>query len=126
MKQFPYKLTLLVAVVILFLSVTTGSSLPKVSIPHADKYVHLFMYAAFVVSLLLDKSRFCKEPFTWRLWWVPVIVSIIYGGMMELLQAGISWRTSSWSDFGANVVGTFCGLFIYWIIDAIFRPKEHE
>ena len=106
-KEFPYKLTIIAAAVILFLSVTTGSGLPKVGIPHADKYVHMLMYAAFMVSLLLDKSSFCRERLTFNLWYVPALVSIFYGGLIELIDSGISWRTSSWMDFAAVLVGTF-------------------
>lgn len=110
---------LLIAYLLLItlLSLLPGSDLPKVKLfPHADKVVHLAMYAGFTFLLFFNWPRYFAG---WR-WWLPFLAVIAWGLAMEVLQGlGHQGRAFDLLDEVANVSGFFPG----WIVWRWFAQK---
>ena len=94
-------LTLVIALIILFLSVQPpGEGDPKFLV--SDKVLHLFAYCLLVLPISLERifSRFSVFYF-----------SLAYGGFVELIQP--FWgREADIMDFFANAGGIILGILI--------------
>ena len=89
--------------------------LPPVS--YADKWGHIAMYLVFAIVLMCEK--------------VPVVytclVSIIYGGLMELLQHYFfPPRTGDWWDWLADGIGTLVGIAFFMMWTKLSPPKQQN
>lgn len=102
-------------VLITLLSLLPGSDLPSVKLfRHADKVVHMCMYAGFTFLLLRGWPRF----FRGTLQWLPLFVVMFWGLTMEILQdIGQYDRSFEISDMVANVLGFFPGWFVWRMVN---------
>ncbi len=84
--------------------------------PGFDKLVHcgfLFVMVVMCCYGLIRHSGFVTYPSII----IITIVSILYGGMIELLQSYVfTWRTGDWADLFADSVGAAMGAFSVSII----------
>ncbi len=111
------------ALIILYLCAIPGSDLPQDSwyeFPGFDKCVHLSLYLIFEWlilwgfskknnTLLLEKNAIIFS----------LLISISYGGIIELLQGSVFVeRSSDIFDFIANTCGALLGLFLFKIISS--------
>ncbi|MBK9282915.1 MAG: VanZ family protein [Sphingobacteriaceae bacterium] len=107
-------LTILWALIILVLCATPGSYLPTASwleMLSFDKWVHagLFFILTSLVFLLCFKKQW---DFTY--WIVLFILTLSYGGLLEIMQALVfSERSADWQDFVANSFGSFGALVLF-------------
>ena len=108
-------LTLVVGLIVTFLSVMWVENLPKVEIPNVDKPVHFLMYAVFTVAILADRTVFQKRKIGWWFLFAPLI-AMAYGGLMEVVQHFLYWRSCSVYDFLANDIGATIGTGVYALI----------
>lgn len=110
-------LVLFWAGVILLLSLSPGNTierLPLIPVPYFDKIAHWAMYLIFMVLWL---NAFWHQHQRLRWWHVVVsgVVSIVYGGIMEVGQSSISTgRAQEMADFWANTAGVVCGTPVFW------------
>ncbi|MDR1699524.1 MAG: VanZ family protein [Prevotellaceae bacterium] len=106
-----YKLSIIVAVAIFYVSILKPAQLPS-NIPlfaGADKLVHLLMYFGLGLTLNLETKRTQKY-----LLYIVLAFPVLYGGIIELLQANFfPPRTGEWLDFLANFTGVLLAYFIY-------------
>lgn len=110
-----YALAITWSLILLYLSISPGTGLPKfafLQFPYADKLLHLIFYAIF--SLLLTFSR---KPAS-NAYLFGFSVAFGYGCLMEGLQEWVfTWRSGEWLDLVANFTGTITGLWLYKVIN---------
>lgn len=94
----------------------TGSNL--FNIPHLDKVIHFGLYAVLLSFWMIDfykkESQFVKSINT-----LIILGSIIFGGLMEIIQKVIvQERSGDFLDFFANTAGILFAflLFRYFIL----------
>jgi hypothetical protein len=113
-KNHPYKLTLFWALVIFALCSMPGRFIPSPSwheLLSFDKWVHAGIF--FVLVSLACAGVFLHEQPSYLVF-VFCILAIIYGGLLELMQAKVfSERSADWQDFVANSFGCLLALVLY-------------
>ena len=114
-----YPLSLLVIVLVLFLSlVQMPGSEAAPFVPYADKIVHIVLYLVLSGMLWAEFLRgACKKKSpVWHAWIGACLCPVLFGGLVELLQ---SWctrtRTASWWDFWADVLGVTVASIAGWL-----------
>ena len=103
---------------ITLLSLLPSRDLPDVKLfLHADKVIHLCMYAGFTFLLLWA----WPQEFTGIRQFIPLLIIILYGFLMETIQdlthAG---RTFDLTDELANILGFLPG-WAFWKIVSRFK-----
>ena len=101
------------ALLIAFLCLTPGSTLPTwewADLLSVDKAVHALMFG--VLTVLLARAMRKGAWTQGKVLFVACMVSVVYGGAMELLQSipGLG-RQGDWVDLTANTAGALFGLF---------------
>jgi VanZ family protein len=118
---FRYNLfTISWALVILFLVVMPGSSMPETDIWDLlsfDKLAHIFVFAVLTFLMIIG---FTKQ-YTYReLRFQPVkyslIICISYGIFLETIQSLSPGRALEIYDYIANTIGCFTGYGVFYII----------
>lgn len=110
-------LTLLWAIFIAFATLTPGESMPEVDFwdfANADKLAHFGVFAVLsflmIRGFLLKSSLFGlknkKIIFT-------LVITIIYGGLIEYAQSFIPGRSIEFNDMLANGFGSAIGVFVH-------------
>ena len=111
--------SIIVGIIVTYLSVMWVEDLPKIEIPNVDKPVHFLMYATFTISILLDRALLQRKKIAWWYLFAP-LAAMAYGGLMEIVQHFLYWRSASIWDFLANDIGATIGTagfaLIYFII----------
>jgi len=107
--------------VILLLCALQGDQFPSFQWDFSfsfDKLVHLFFYA--VLSLLLIVARvkqYRYSPKRFNAIRVSLVVSVLYGMLVEALQALVFFqRSADWNDVVANTAGSFIGVALFYAI----------
>jgi len=105
------RVTLLVVIALLFVC---GAMLPgemreavskTLSLGGIDAYSHVFFCALIALSLGWNGIPAL---------WVFVLVMGL-GGLIEVAQLWIPYRSSTWNDVAGNAVGAIIGLLILWL-----------
>jgi len=112
-----YKFTILVALIILYLSLAnsqTFEKIPLVDIPDFDKVVHLGMYFV-LMSVLIFENR--KTIISTSRLFLTGLIPLFYGILMEILQATLTLtRSGSFFDALADATGVLLSILIWlWI-----------
>ncbi len=109
---------LLWSVVIFRMCTASSSDIPRVSwlnIPHKDKIVHFGMY--FILCFLLVNAFLRLDVWrdrTIKVFWVALSLSVVYGGIIEVLQhLFFVGRSGDVYDFYANTFGALCGMVAF-------------
>ncbi|MEZ5070053.1 MAG: hypothetical protein R2751_03555 [Bacteroidales bacterium] len=121
---FQYKFSLLLALIIAFLSLMPGESIPKTRIfdfSFMDKLVHLGMYASFSFVGLWE-SRF---PSPWLKRAFPLLFLFLgFSGIIEIIQGTLTdSRAAELADFAANATGIGLGCLAHFLLFRRFRIK---
>jgi len=109
--------TILVALIILYLSLAnshTFDKIPLVDVPNFDKVVHLGMYFGLMSVIILENRKTIKR--TVSLFLIGAL-SLLYGILMEILQATITiTRSGSFYDALADAAGVLLSILLWlWI-----------
>ena len=108
LKKYP--VTLVLILVIWFLSLFTPPETKLNEIKFIDKWTHLLMYGTLTACFWIETFRTHKRPFTFVRWSIMLLLPVMMGGLVELVQAYCTVnRTGDWRDFGANTVGVLLG-----------------
>jgi VanZ family protein len=112
-----YKLTILVALIILYLSLAnsqTFEKIPLVDIPDFDKVVHLGMYFV-LMSVFIFENR--KPIINTSQLFLTGLIPLFYGVLMEILQATLTiTRSGSFFDALADAAGVLLSILLWlWI-----------
>ena len=105
---------------ITFLSLLPSQDLPDVKLfMHADKVIHLCMYAGFTFLLLWA----WPQKFTGIRQLIPLLAIILWGLLMETLQSFTHLgRTFDLTDLLANILGFLPG-WAFWKIVSKFQER---
>ncbi len=110
-----YKSTI-IALIILSLSIVSTDEIAPHSIliiPNADKYVHFLMYGGLSFILLIEFNRKFFSIYPGLV--VPLFVSILYGGFIEMVQILIPYRSADIIDFLFDIGGSLFGLLLFFL-----------
>ena len=111
-KIIPFVPVAIWLIIVLVLSGYPGNQLPKVAVWQFDKLVHVIMYAVLSLLLFLPFGKqFLDIEKRFRIRLILILVSVSYGGLMEILQENIFInRGGNLIDFTANTVGAILGV----------------
>jgi VanZ family protein len=118
--------TIIWTCVVLFLSLSSGESLPQPSwleFPHIDKVVHFIMYFVFALVLIHDLQHYSKIRLNHgQIILTSVLVVVGWGGFLEILQRIPSiHRNSDLLDFLTNTVGAVVASLLYRIFEPLLN-----
>jgi VanZ family protein len=110
-------LSLLVALVIMYLSLTNTEKFQKITIlkiPNLDKIVHFGMYFVFMSAIIFVNRKYLENK---RHLFLIALIPFFYGILMEILQATLTnSRTGSFFDVVFNSAGIMFSAFLWlWI-----------
>lgn len=100
-----------------------SSGYPKVSIPHLDKLVHFCLYGVFA-ALIISESNPLRTSgnVTKRAKLTGLLISSLYGGAIELIQAiPFIARGCSFLDFAADIAGALTASLTYLFFNRILK-----
>jgi len=122
------KFSIAVALIILYLSLTSSHTFDKVplfNIPHLDKIVHFLMYAG-LMSVILFENR--KSLILHGQIFLIALIPFFYGILMELLQAALTdTRSGSVYDALFNSAGIISSVLLWlYIKPLIFRKSDSK
>lgn len=114
LKRYP--ITLVLVIVIWYLSLFTPPETKLNEIKFIDKWTHLLMYGTLTACFWLETFRSCRKQLTaFRLGGM-FMLPVIMGGLVELVQTYCTVnRTGDWIDFLANTVGVLFGASIAYL-----------
>ena len=119
-----YLLTILCACVIAILSLMPVPELHLENMQLSDKWAHSLMYGGLTAAMLFDLN-FTRLKNKLKLSIPPIVCvfPIVYGGVMELLQAYCTNgnRSGDWLDFLANTLGTAFVFVLAVLVKVVFR-----
>jgi VanZ family protein len=116
-------LSILVTLIITYLSLTsshTFDKVPFINIPYLDKIVHFCMYFGLMSVILFENRKTIKST---RQIFLIALIPLFYGILMEILQETLT-TTRSGSVFDAifNLAGILVSILIWlWI-----KPSTKE
>lgn len=128
---FNYWKSIINGFLILFLSFaapSTFSEIPPFEFTYPDKIVHIIMYGALTMALLLDfkkNNNLNSKKLNFVLFCI--LFPIIYGGVIEIVQSAyFPPRTGDWFDWIADIIGVMMALMMMnaWEKIIIRRKKS--
>lgn len=118
--------------IVLFLSLTSGESLPHprwLMFPQIDKVFHFIMYFVFALVLIHELKRSGKIPPKYdgdRIILISVLIVILWGGILEILQQiPAIHRDCDFFDFLANAAGAVLAAAFYRILEPLLDKINH-
>ena len=113
---FQYWKTIAWLAIVFFMStmkIPLAPGVPLINIPHFDKIIHFSLYFILVSIWMIDdykKTKFFKG----KNLVVIVILSVLYGGLMEILQKiVVQDRSGDILDVLANTVGVLVAFLLF-------------
>ena len=103
------------AIVLAIASLVPVDLLPQQAATIWDKGQHAFGFAWLVLIGLLAYSH---KP------WTVLPALLVYGGVIELLQAATGWRYGEWLDFLADGIGVVMGTLLWLVIRRLITPQR--
>lgn len=123
-----YLLTIITCIVIAVLSLFPVKELHLENMSLSDKWAHFIMYGGLTAVVLFDKNfqNLKNRMISLPLWTVGF--PILYGGIMELLQAYCTNgnRSGDWLDFIANSLGALIVYAIAWLLTLLVVNKWRD
>ena len=109
--------SILVALLLLFLSLTNAETFRKVqinSIPNFDKLVHFGMYFVLMTVIIIEHRKNLNNPLNLFLL---ALIPLSYGILMEILQLTLtSTRSGDFYDALADAAGVLASVLLWLII----------
>jgi VanZ family protein len=109
--------SILVALVLLFLSLTNADSFSRIELgdfPNFDKLVHFGMYFILMSVIIIEHRKNLSNPLNLFLL---ALIPLIYGILMEILQLTLtSTRSGDFYDALADAAGVLASALIWLII----------
>jgi VanZ family protein len=108
--------SIIIALVILYLSLTSPEKFSKVALIHfrgMDKIVHLLMYFIFMSVILFENRKMLTKT---RQFFIVAIIPLVFGALLELLQLWLTVaRTGSVFDLLFNIAGILISVVMFLI-----------
>ena len=119
-----YKYSLIIAIIICYLSLKNSSSFDKFNVfhfPHMDKIVHLCMYFGFMSVLIFETFIIAKKRYSL---FVLALIPFFCGITIEVLQGLLTTtRSASFSDAIFNTLGILISVYLWLIIRLVYGEK---
>jgi VanZ family protein len=114
-----YALSIVLSTTILVLCMISPTDLPDAPTTNFDKWVHFLMFLGLSGIVFFENTAYLKRPISLqRLLFGSFLFPILFSGAIELIQEYASlYRVGDWYDFLFDVIGSFCGLLICWVIN---------
>lgn len=112
---------------ILYLSFAPSSTFNELpTFKFEDKIIHLLMYLALTISLLLEyNNNKIQKTNVLPLIAICAIFPIFLGGLIEVFQPILSaTRTASWFDWGFNILGVTGGWMAFYLYYRILTNRK--
>ena len=111
-------ISITICILILVLCFMSTESLPKTTITNMDKYVHFLMFLGLSGAVFFDNTRYLRQAVGWqRIFWGSFLFPALMGGLIEIVQLFLSYRSGDWWDFFWDGVGAMTGFWIGWLIN---------
>ena len=112
-----YLFSILVALIILYLSMASSKTFDKVpyfNIPYFDKFVHFGMYFGLMSVIILENRKTIKST---GYLFLSGLIPLFYGIIIEFLQSALTiTRSGSFYDALADAAGIFVSILLWlWI-----------
>ena len=110
-----FRISALLAVLILILSIISVPEMPKIEVKAGDKIGHFLAYAALSFVVLFEVARKFRWSKEYRRWLIhSILFCILYGVTMEVLQASSLFnRHFDYFDMIANAIGVITGSTLF-------------
>jgi VanZ family protein len=119
-----YKYSLILSLVILYLSLKNANDLKKVmflNIPYFDKIAHVCMYFSLMSVIILESGKIARRN---RSLLKLAFFPFFYGILMEFLQGTITTtRSASPYDVVFNTLGIIVSILIWLFIRSAYKEK---
>jgi VanZ family protein len=116
--------SILVALILLFLSLTNSEKFARVSlsrIPNFDKIVHFGMYFVLMSVIIIEHRKNLRNPFNLFLL---ALIPLSYGILMEILQVTLtSTRSGDVYDALADAAGVIASALLWLIIKPALKNE---
>jgi VanZ family protein len=117
-------LSILVALIILYLSLASAETfedVPLIDIPNLDKVVHFCMYFGLMSVIILENRKTIKNN---KQLFLIAFVPFFYGILMELLQLTLTTsRSSSLFDVVFNSAGILVSIILWLRIKPLIKDR---
>lgn len=119
MKILNYWKPIIIAMIILYASITPTDNISNVNlfnIKHLDKIIHFLMYLIFTITLFasFEKHKLMKGK---KQIIVILGITILYGLLMESFQyIFTTYRSPEFLDVLANTLGSLTGIFLIFVL----------
>nr|WP_283105634.1 VanZ family protein [Shewanella kaireitica] len=114
-RQNIFKLALALTLVVVSYLVFSKPSYNINTIPHFDKIGHIGSF--FVLSYL---TYFAFKP----RWYILAVVLAFYAVFIEMVQSQLSYRSASFADFVADMVGILLFYLTQWLYKRYFKASK--
>jgi VanZ family protein len=74
---------------------------------HVDKVVHFGIFLGFALLSYADRH--------WKAGWL-FVVSVLFAGIVELVQSTLPYRDGDWVDFAAGTAGAALGTILVLVV----------
>ena len=114
-RQNIFKLALAVTLVVVSYLVFSKPSYNINTIPHFDKIGHIGSF--FVLSYL---TYFAFKP----RWYILAVVLAFYAVFIEMVQSQLSYRSASFADVVADMIGILLFYLTQWLYKRYFKASK--
>ena len=105
------------SIVILILTMVTGVRDSNLGSSFSDKMVHAFMFGVLSLLLIIGFTKQNSNNYIkYNAEKIAVWTCIIFGLSIEIVQYLLPYRSFSWNDVLSNIVGSFLGLGMFYLI----------
>ncbi|MCF7876037.1 VanZ family protein [Candidatus Bipolaricaulota bacterium] len=100
-----------------------GKGAPLVSLPGIDKLIHAVEFGLFALIAYWTLGYYSQKGGRSK---TVITTSLLYGGITELSQHFIPYRTASFLDLAADFFGIIAGLAVMVIANKYFRARSNQ
>lgn len=119
-----YKYSLLLSLIILYLSLKNADELNKVqflNIQYFDKIAHLIMYCMLMSSIIFETRKAAIRNHSLLLM---ALFPFFFGILLEILQSTITTtRNGSFYDVIFNTLGIILSIAFWFVIKSVYKEK---
>ena len=112
-------------IAILVLCFMKTDALPKSPMTNFDKLVHALMFMGLSGAIFFDNTRYLRQAVGWqRIFWGSFLFPVLIGGLVEIIQTFLSYRSGDWWDFFWDVIGAMTGFLICLAINRWLKRRK--
>ena len=109
-------------IVILILCFMNTGPLPEAPMTNFDKLVHALMFLGLSGAVFFDNTRYLRRATNGRrVFSGSFLFPVLVGGLIEIVQIFLPYRTGDWWDFFYDAVGAMAGFLICLLINRWLR-----